>query len=243
MTNKYRKEVDWDAIEPDWRAGVLSKNALAEKWGVSRAAMNKHFAELGIERDLVEKIRVKAREKVAKAAVPGVVAAADVGGADVVRVEPGAETRARLEATEGEIVDRESDIQAAALGRHRRAVARAWGVVDMLMGELEHQSENADLYEELGVLMYRPDKNGVDKLNEIYHRAMSLPTRSSTVKTLLDALKTAIGLEREALGMIDRTPGSNDDPIAALVRALQGTALKPVTTITATKYTEEVEDV
>lgn len=237
---KYNKAVDWDAIEPEWRAGIVPKSALAEKHGVSRQAIEKHFAKLGIERgDLGKKIRAKAREKVVSAEI---VAAAEVEAPALVRMAPSQATRQRLDAEEGAIVEKEAALQAAALTRHQQAIARAWAVVDMLMAELAHQTQHVALYEELGVLMYNPDEKGVDKLAEIYRKAMTLPTRSSTVKTLLEALKTAIALEREALGMNDRPPGGEDDPIAALVRALQGTALKPVSTIPATKYTSEVEE-
>lgn len=231
MTSKFRKQVDWSAIEPDWRAGILTPSELSEKHGVSRAAMNKHFGKLGIERDLVEQIRETGQKKLIEH-----VAAAEVEA--VVKRTPTPATVARLEHEAPAIVDKEGEVHAVALRRHHATITRAWRIVDMLLHELEHQSEHIELYEQLGDLMYKPDDKGVDKLNMIYQKAMSLPSRSTTMKTLLDSLKLAIGLERENLGITDRTPGSNDDPIALLVRSLQGTALKPVTTIEATRYAE-----
>lgn len=203
---------DWPSIEPHWRAGIKTKKELAEDFGVSRAAMDKHFAKLGIERDLLPKIQARAREIVEQEVTQ--------------RLH---ETNLRV--TEPVIVEQEATTQALAIRRHSRGIATAWRTVEMLMYELEQQSANIEIMNDLGVLMRSEDEKGVDKLNDIYHKAMSLPSRSSTVKTLLDALKTAIGLEREALGITDRTPGSDDDPLSRIIKAVQGSALKPVSLI------------
>lgn len=215
MTEK-KVAVDWLAIEPHWRAGIKTKKELAEDFGVSRAAMDKHFAKLGIERDLLPKIQAKAQEMIEQERLQQVTQEV---------------TQERLKATEPDIVRAGAELHAVTIRRHSAGIARAWRIVDMLMQELEHQTDNIDLYEQLGELMYSPDDKGVDKLNEVYRKAMSLPSRSSTVKTLLEALKTAIGLEREALGITDRTPGSDDDPLSRIIKAVQGTGLKPVSVI------------
>lgn len=51
------KQIDWESIEKDWRAGIKTKLQMSEEHDVSRAAMDKRFKKLGIERDLSEKIR------------------------------------------------------------------------------------------------------------------------------------------------------------------------------------------
>ena len=51
-----RKKVDYERIEPGWRAGALSPSQLAAEYtdatgvSVSRSAIIKHFTELGIPR-------------------------------------------------------------------------------------------------------------------------------------------------------------------------------------------------
>ncbi|EOK2809978.1 hypothetical protein ACJY85_000562, partial [Escherichia coli] len=52
--------------------------------------------------------------------------------------------------------------------------------------------------EKLGELMFDPDDKGQDKLNDLYHKIISLPSRVKSMKDLSDSLKTLIGLEREA---------------------------------------------
>lgn len=213
---------DWKSIELEYRAGVKTLREIAEAQGITHGAINKRAKRDGWTRDLKAKIQAKADDLVSKQAVSKMVS-----------------KEQRI--LERDVVDGYAQIQAGAVGRHKDSIVRAWRTVDMLFQELEGQTANIDLMHELGELLQSPDEKGVDKLNEIYRKAMSLPSRSTTVKTLLDALKTAIGLEREALGITDRTPGSDDDPIARILKAVQGTGLKPVTIIEG--ESREVTDV
>ena len=64
--NSSRAEIDWEKIEPHWRAGIRTKLEISNEFGVSRAAMDKHFKKLGIERDLTAKIQAKAESLVAQ---------------------------------------------------------------------------------------------------------------------------------------------------------------------------------
>ena len=72
--------IDYGRIEPGWREGLLSVPQLAEEYEkatgqpVTRQAINKHFRELGIPRDLTAKIQAKADAMVAEAMVAGKVA-------------------------------------------------------------------------------------------------------------------------------------------------------------------------
>lgn len=72
--------IDYGRIEPGWRAGKLSVQQLAEEYeadtgqSVARSAIQKHFRNLGIPRDLSAKIESKAAAMVAGAMVAGKVA-------------------------------------------------------------------------------------------------------------------------------------------------------------------------
>ena len=71
------KKIDYDRIEPGWRAGLLSPHQLAalytEETGqkVSHAAIIKHFKKSGIARDLSSKINDRANAMVTEAMVTG----------------------------------------------------------------------------------------------------------------------------------------------------------------------------
>ena len=178
------RSVDWDAIEPQWRAGIKTKLQMSEEFGVSRAAMDKHFAKLGIDRDLTEKIRAKAEALVTQAQVTREVTAESV-------------------ATERDIVDANAKMQADAVLGQRKDISRSRGVVKKLFAELETQLDCAEDFAKLGDLMASPDDNGTDKLNELYRKVMSLPSRVDSAKKLADALRVLIELERKVLRIKD----------------------------------------
>lgn len=180
------RSVDWDAIEPQWRAGIKTKLQMSEEFGVSRAAMDKHFAKLGIDRDLTEKIRAKAEALVTQAQVTREVTAESV-------------------ATERDIVDANATMQADAVLGQRKDISRSRGVVKKLFAELETQLDCAEDFAKLGELMASPDDNGTDKLNDLYRKVMSLPSRVDSAKKLADALRVLIELERKVLRIKDDT--------------------------------------
>ncbi len=191
-----RKKVDYERIEPGWRAGALSPSQLAAEYtdatgvSVSRSAIIKHFTELGIPRDLKAKVRAKADAMVAEAMVTGKVSTV---------------TTKR----DTEIIDESATREAIVRLSHRTDIARSRNIVMSLFAELEAICgvENAELLSQLGELMRNPDENGQDRRNDLYRKLISLPGRAKTMKDLGDSLKTMIGLEREAFG-IDQKGGA-----------------------------------
>lgn len=180
-----KRTIDWDLIEVDWRANVKTKQQMSVEYGVSRAAMDKHFGKLGITRDLGAKVRAKADALVAQAAVTRPVTP-------------------ETSATEREIIETNAVLQSQIVLAHRRDIQRARKVTMSLLDELEHQTENIELYRELGELLAQPDEKGQDKRLEAFQRAINLSSRSSTVKTLSDSLKNLVTLERQAFGIDER---------------------------------------
>ena len=184
------KKVDYERIEPGWRAGIKSPPQLAAEYtqatgiSVSRSAIIKHFTELGLPLDLKAKVRAKADAMVAEAMVTGKVSTATTKR-DV------------------EIINESATREAIVRLSHRTDIARSRGIVMNLFAELEAVcgTENAALLEELGEVMRNPDDNGQDKRNDLYQKLMSLPGRAKTMKDLGDSLKTMIGLEREAFSL------------------------------------------
>lgn len=185
-----RKNIDWEAIERDYRAGLKTLRQIAEEHGITHGAVNKRAKAEGWARDLHAKIMAKAEEKVSKALVS-------------------AEVSKESKITEKQIVDAGAEaILQIRLG-HRKDIAKARNITMSLFAELEAICgvENAELLSQLGELMRNPDENGQDKLNDLYRKLISLPGRAKTMKDLGDSLKTMIGLEREAFG-IDQKGGA-----------------------------------
>jgi hypothetical protein len=198
MEDNKRKQIDWDLIEPDWRANLKTKQQLSAEYGVSRAAMDKHFGKLGIGRDLGAKIRAKADSLVTQAAVTH-------------QVTP------QTTATERDIIEVNAALQSQIILAHRGDIQRSRRLTMTLLEELEHQTDHVALYRELGELLAEPDERGQDKRLDLFMKAMSLASRTGTMKSLADSLKTLVGLEREAFG-IDLRQGDGEGGVEAVIK-------------------------
>lgn len=189
------RKIDYDRIEADWRAGLLSPQQIAAKYteetgvSVSRAAIIKHFTAKGIARDLSQKIHDRASAMVTEAMVTGKVSA-----------QPSRPDR--------EIIEMGSMQVAEVRLSHRKDAARARELVNAMLSELEEQTnpETRALLGRLGEMMRQPDERGADRLNDAYQAIISLPERSKTLKVLAESLARLIDIERQAFGM-DRDRG------------------------------------
>jgi hypothetical protein len=187
MAQEKKPAPDWERIEADYRAGLLSVREIAASQGISHTAIQKKAKAEGWERDLAKRIQDKADALVAKREVASQVAT-------------------ETAATERAIVEANAEVIAGIRLAHRQDIGKSRTLVMSLLAELEHQTEHRDLYEKLGELMLSPDDNGRDKLFEAYQKAMSLGGRTSTMKALSDSLKTLIALEREAYNVGSEPP-------------------------------------
>lgn len=190
------KKVDYERIEPGWRAGVLSPAQLATEYTeatgvtVSRAAIIKHFEKLGVPRDLKAKVQAKAEAMVAQAMVTGKVTTATTK-------------------KDAEIVDTVALTVATVRIAHRTDIDRARKLAMAMLGELEAETGDPESFTKLADLIGAPAEGDDeaaaqkrrDKLQEAYTKALSLPARIDNAKKLAETLKHLIGLEREAYGI------------------------------------------
>ena len=170
---------DWEAIETAYRAGVMSLREIASQHGISEGAIRKRAKRDDWSRDLNAKIQQKADDLVRKQEVR-----------KQVRNESTLTERVLIEAT--------AEVIATVRMEHRGDIRRARELTNTLFDELGTQCADVSALEQLGDIMFDPDDKGRDRLNEIYQKVISLPSRVKSMKDLSDSLKTLIGLEREA---------------------------------------------
>lgn len=170
---------DWEAIETAYRAGVMSLREIASQHGISEGAIRKRAKRDDWSRDLNAKIQQKADDLVRKQEVR-----------KQVRNESTLTERVLIEAT--------AEVIATVRMEHRGDIRRARELTNMLFDELGAQCADVSALEQLADIMLDPDDKGRDRLNEIYQKVISLPSRVKSMKDLSDSLKTLIGLEREA---------------------------------------------
>ncbi|WP_234105871.1 hypothetical protein [Enterobacter bugandensis] len=170
---------DWEAIETAYRAGVMSLREIASQHGISEGAIRKRAKRDDWSRDLNAKVKERADDLVRKAEVR-----------KQVRNESTLTERVLIEAT--------AEVIANVRMEHRGDIKRARQITNSLFDELGAECADVAALEMLGDLMRREDDKGQDKLNDLYHKIISLPSRVKSMKDLSDSLKTLIGLEREA---------------------------------------------
>lgn len=187
-----KRVIDWEGIERDYRAGILSLREMAEAHGVSHVMVSKKAKALGWARDLTAKIQAKAEALVNRAAVT-------------------TEVNNSAAVNEREIIEANATRIAQVRGEHRKDISQSRALALKLLAELEHQTGEGDLYHQLFELLSDPaaEEEGANKAaqdrqrkrREAFERAMSLGGRVKTLKDLADTLKTLISLEREAYGL------------------------------------------
>lgn len=173
---------DWERIEADYRAGLLSSREIGAANGVSHTAINKRAKAGGWSKNLAAKIQAQADALVARQMVSR-------------------EVSSRVLATEREIVEANAHRIAQVRSEHRQDITRMRALVLSLLEECEASTWDKELFSQLGVMLNNPDQYGKDRLNEVYRKAMELPQRIKGAKELAETLKTLVGLEREAYGL------------------------------------------
>lgn len=192
MGNK-REAIDWAGIEVDYRAGVMSDRLIGKKYGVSHTAIQKRAKAEGWTRDLKARIRQKAEEKVASAAVAKKVAS----GSDPGKV-----------ATERVTVEANATLQANLTLEHRSSLGRLKAQVEGLAEELRQKSLTADERANMMVMIKDAIGPNVDekRLKDIvntFFKSLQLDVRIEGVRKLVAAMGELIKLERMVYGVSD----------------------------------------
>jgi len=203
-----RKQVDWEGVERDYSAGLLSLREIGAKHGVTHGAINKRANRDGWARDLSAKIKIKADLLVSTEMVSTAVSTKKASEKEIIEVNAQAIVNIKL--------------------AHRGDIRKSKNIVNSLFDELESTTDNRELFEQLGEILRQESDSGQDKLNDIYKKVISLPQRIDGVKKLTDALKTMIGLEREAYD-ITAAPTPTENAITELVKVCQGNSVSITT--------------
>jgi len=184
-----RKFVDWDSIEPLYRAGVLSLNGLCAQYmadyrnsqvwktTVTHAAIIKRAKQKKWARDLAGKVQKRIKEKL----VTGLVTTAT--------------GRPRQKISDDEFVERAAEAGTKIVIRHQAEIKDLVTHEERLLLELETASKIFITQYQGGIV-----KEAV---------AMTVKERASTLKDLTAVRAQRIALERQAHNLDDKS--SSDD--------------------------------
>lgn len=192
-------KADWERIERDYRAGLLSIREIAKEQGVSDTAIRKKATAYAWERNLSDQVAAMAK-------------------AELVRTN----VRTANPQTEQEIVEAAASQVVNVVRGHRSRIGRQVELVDLLTQQLVDVAGRRDEFEDAIEDMTVEDKTGERRARLM--KAVSLSTHASTAVNMANALKTLIGLERQAFSIKDdSTPTVN--PLGDLLQQVMGTGL------------------
>lgn len=172
---------DWDAIEREYRLGIRANTAIARSHGITEGAIRKRAKAEGWTRDLNAQVKAKADDLVRKR-----------------------EVRAQVRAEQR--VSERKEVEIAALQQvdirmgERRDIVKARAILNDLMADLDAAMDRAA--EPVDISQLSP----ADQLKHHEARMRSLGTRVANIKTLTEALRNLITLERQAFGIDDAPP-------------------------------------
>jgi hypothetical protein len=189
-----RPTLDWERIEVEYRAGILTLREIAAKHGITHGAVNKRAKRDGWARDLTQKIQAKADELVSKAVVSSAVSTTKA-------VTEAQSVAAHAHALADVKLRQRGDLQS--LGAERNA----------LLEELSFQRENMLTLEAATEILASLEDKPADanELRKVFTRAVSLPSRASVLKAVAEIDAKRIPLERQSWSITDEKPKDTGD--------------------------------
>jgi type III secretion system FlhB-like substrate exporter len=193
-----RKQVDWEAIEREYRADQLSVAEIGRQYGVSHTAINKRAKAHGWQRDLADRVRRRVSAQLVAEVAPEVSAARETETIE-------------LAARRGVEVVRQ----------HRQDIQEASRLVRTLLTELNESTvKNPEIIdainEEYGISHQR---------RAAMLRAVALPMRSGVIRELSQSAKILIELERRAFNLDEHSPDEAPDVKASARERIAGRIL------------------
>ena len=171
-------KADWEGVERDYRAGVLSIREIAKINSISEGAVRKKAKEKFWERDLSSKVAQKVRT-------------------ELVRTE----VRTADPQTEREIVEVAAATVVQVVRSHRQRISQGSALVELLTKQLMDVAGSRELFE-LEIKSETEDDSNNSRRSKLMS-AVSLEKHASIATNLANATKTWVSLERQAFGLKD----------------------------------------
>lgn len=191
-----RNWIDLEAMELDFRQSILTNSQIAAKYGTTRQAVHQFSVDHGWTRDLAGQIHEEAENRV--------------------RLELAQEYDAKIKDLSGELLDEalvkaNAEVQATITRHHQTGASVARETAVRLLREMaalaippdqlnrfiqmaaDAQTQHIDDFEE--------QEKARNEAIDTFVKLTALPTKSSTIKNLMNALAQAIDVERRVYGI------------------------------------------
>lgn len=188
-----KAKVDWDAVERDWRAGLLTHAEICRKYKIDDSYLRRRAREGKWTKDLKEAARDRALVTLAQHQEDRERARSNSQG-------DSAGTRSADE----DVIDDAVKTQLGVILDSRKRISKATNLVDRLMSELDGQTENREVLEELIEIVYAGNDPSSAANRMALKRALSLGSRVVSMVNLANAIGKLTLLRRQAFGLEEK---------------------------------------
>lgn len=189
-----RPDVDWEAIEREYRLGQLTVREIARQHSVSHTSVTRRAEKYGWARDYSDEIRAKTQ-------------------AALLRTSESAPPERTTPTREDLAVAVETRVSLVLT--HQSSIARLRAIAEKLANQLSADSDDIKEIEEAIEEETAGDKSGERRARML--KAVSLGSRAGIARELSQVLKNLIPLERQAFNLDDKAPADPDTPTSGTV--------------------------
>lgn len=198
-----KKQIDWDNIEREYRADVVSIAQIARENGVASSTIRSRAKSKGWVRDLSTRIKMRADEFVNQDAIKNAITT--------------------IKDNEELTVDENARLTAAVRLTHRKDIQRARHATMTLLNDLEAMI-GKDGQAALGQLLTALVDDGYIQDGDFqavdaYKKATGLTAQIANMQKLADTMVKLVGLERQAWNL-DDLDSKTHDPLETLLHTI-----------------------
>ena len=186
-----RKHVDWESVERDYSAGLLSLREIAAKYGVDESGIRYKAKRNGWTRDLSKKIEQRTEDKLRK---------------DLLR----SELRSENTISEKEVIEANAQVIVNIKLGHRTSIKKVNSLVESLLDEIETLNEsksveNLPMRVDVTKKLMDTLKTSIDKERQAFDIQDKTTPVDGAINTLIGAI------QGKSIGVPNRQADFDDD--------------------------------
>lgn len=185
---------DWESVEREYRANVLSVRVIAKRHGIPESSIRKRAKQGNWQRDLSQQVNDAVRSKLLR----------------------------QTDGDEPAIIEAAANMVVTVIETHRKDIGDGRKIVTMLFDQLNEAALNREAIADDIEDETREDKTA-ERRNRM-KRAISLPAHAATMRDLAQALRHVVLLERQAFSIDDKPieePERNDQLTATIAEKIK----------------------
>ena len=202
-----RNDIDWEAVERDYRAGLLTVAQISEKHNVSSSQVKSKAKAQGWQRDLSGAIKARAKAKVSEIDIQALVETAAAEMAD--------KTAKQSAKVQQSAIEQAADAVAGIVLSHRKSYAKVKALASDMLEEVAEYGKDKMSLAQIVQIIGEDDPlaaQAIKRVTGFAGRVQSLEKLANTLVKVADAERKAFGIDDDERGgttiedLLDKLP-------------------------------------